>query len=187
MLTGFVPLFSTAGGIEWSKPDWATVTAAVSTAVATALLIFSAIFAVRQLRDARQTRHGALITDLSRRWDEELIVRSQVLYSRYTETGIVTLVEKIYGTTGGASEDELEDFYALLALPNLVETLAVMEQQGAISLEVIDRMWGGTIASAWVAWERPVRRMRELLPAEPTTYQHFEALVAGLKKRPGAD
>lgn len=114
-------------------------------------------------------------------------MRSQVLYSRYTETGILNLVEKVYGTTGGASEEELEDFYALLALPNLVETLAVMEHEGTISLEVIDRMWGGTIVSAWVAWEQPVTRMRQLLPGEPTTYQHFETLVVALKGRPGAN
>lgn len=65
MRTGLDPAIAIVEGwlleVQWSKPDWATVTAAVSTAVATALLIFTAIFAVRQLRDARQTRHGALL------------------------------------------------------------------------------------------------------------------------------
>src|SRR6266545_7326945 len=131
-----------------ARPDWATVTGAVATAVASFVLIVTAIFAARQLRDARRTRHGQLLTDLSRRWDEPLIVESQRVFSRYRTEQIVALVEKVY-EAGGTTEQEVKDLATLEALPNLWETIGVMQIEGAISLSVIDRMWGAAITGAW--------------------------------------
>src|SRR4051812_3009366 len=94
------------GGVEWSKPDWALTTTAIATAFTALVLGVTAVVVYRQLRDARRTREGELLTDLSRRWDEPLVIDSQILYGRYTEKGITDLVVKVY-ETGGASETEL--------------------------------------------------------------------------------
>lgn len=168
-----------AEATRWSAPDWTATTTAASTAFTTLIVAVTAYVVYRQLKDARRTRHGELLTDLSRRWDEPLIVRSQVLYGRYTEEGIVKLVDKVYGT-GGASEEELTDYFTLVALPNLIEALYVMANEGAISLEVIDQMWGAAIISAWADWGKPVSELRRLLTEAPDTYSNFENLALAL-------
>ena len=76
-------------------PDWAAKMTAWGT-LATALILGVTGFVVwRQLRDAKKTRHGGLLADLSRRWDEPLMVESQRLFARYSTSGIVDLVEKL--------------------------------------------------------------------------------------------
>jgi hypothetical protein len=100
------------------SPDWAEITSAISAAVTTLIVGATAVFALRGLRDARRTRDGQLVSDLSRRWDEPLTVQAQKLFADYTTEGIVTLVHRVY-EGGGATDQEVAEYTALEALPNL--------------------------------------------------------------------
>ena len=163
-----------------SAPDWAAVTAGVSTAVATIILAVTAALALRQLHDAHRARDAALLIDLSRRWDEPLIVESQKLFAIYTSEGITELIDRVYNPAG-ATEKEQIDFTKLEALPNLWETLGVLRAEQAVSLSVIDRMWGVAITGAWKDWEAPIGRLREVTNT-PTSYNYFERLAAALSE-----
>jgi hypothetical protein len=160
-------------------PDWAAATSAVAAAVGTAILAVTAVFALRQLTDARRARHGAFLTDLSRWWDEPLTVEAQKLYADYGGAGILSLVHKVY-EQGGATDEEVADLTTLFALPNLWETIAVLKAEGAVSLSVIDRMWGLTITKGWLEWQEPIGRLRGATDT-PGTYSNFERLAAELE------
>jgi hypothetical protein len=134
----------------------------------------------RQLRDARRTRHGELLTELSRRWEETPIIRSQRLFSAHGSEGIVALVRKVY-EQGGATEAEVEEYTTLESLPNLWELLGVLRADRAISLSVIDRMWGAAIIRAWDEWQAPIERLRNVTQ-NATTYVNFEELAAELRE-----
>jgi hypothetical protein len=107
-------------------------------------------------------------------------VESQRLFASYATTGIVDLVEKLYGT-GGATDPEREDFTALEAVPNFWETVGLLESDGAITTSVIDRIWGDAIRSAWRDWEAPVARLRELSEL-PRSYDNFEKLASAVRE-----
>jgi len=102
-------------------------------------------------------------------------VQAQKLFADYTTEGIVTLVHKVY-EGGGATDEEVGDYTTLEALPNLWETIGVLEAEGAISLSVIDRMWGAAIIQGWAGWEEPVARLRTATQT-PGSYAYFERLA----------
>lgn len=145
-----------------------------------AVILVSAILAGLAILDARRTRDGQLVADLSRRWDEPAIIRSQRMFARYTSAGIVDLVEKIYDTHT-ATDAERRHFITLEAVPNFWETLGALEASHAVSIRAIHRIWGEAIIAAWVEWEPALRRLRDLTGV-PTSYSNFEALAAKLAK-----
>jgi hypothetical protein len=191
-------------------PDWAAITTAVASAITAGVLVLSAVVAWRALKDAKRTRHGALLTELSRRWDEPVLVAAQKTYARYSSADLVQLVTDVYEPTDTvgqeversrtlwsscrkllgfgslneskeATEGELSRFTELEAIPNLWETIGVLHAERAVSLSVIDAMWGTAIRRSWVAWKPAVERLREVTAA-PATYNNFEALARSLRE-----
>jgi hypothetical protein len=165
-------------GIDWTA--WIT-------AVATSLLAGGVLVAIVGLWDARKTRHGQLVTDLSRRWDEPLTAESMILYSIHGHAGIVDLLERLYADDPeisqlysklGIYQKDLELYYELQRWPSLIEAIGVLRNQRAISTEVVFKMWGPAIASAWVAWRDPVEKLRQLRYGDPSAFRYFEALAA---------
>jgi hypothetical protein len=164
-----------------AAPDWAAITTAVATAVTAIVLGGTAILARRTLRDAQNTRHANVLTELSRRWDDPHIVQSVKLFARYKRADLVSLIETIYDERK-PSDQELFDFATLEAIPNLWETVAILQSEGAFPLSMVEKMWGAAIASAWDAWEAAIKRLRELTDT-PTTYCHFERLATALRNQ----
>jgi hypothetical protein len=155
--------------------------AAAAAVVTMLILLVTAIFVGRQVGDARRTRHGQLITDLSRRWDEPQIVQSQKIFSEYSAEGLVTLVNKVFGKgTDEATDKELDDFVVLGRFPNLIETVGVLHADGAIDISVINRMWGLVIPDSWDAWKPAVWRMREIADND-AIYTNFQDLSARIE------
>jgi hypothetical protein len=162
--------------------DWDALTAVSTLVIAagTAALVIGVVVALVTLGDARKTRHGSLLTDLSRRWDEPVIVESQRLFAALTTRGIIELVNKLY-ESGKATDEDRAQFTALEAVPNFWELLGVLHRDGAIDTRVIDRMWGDAIRNAWRDWQSPVNRLRELTEL-PATYSNFQKLADDLRK-----
>lgn len=185
---------------------WVAASAALATFCVLAAAAWyakdSAKTALQGLDDARRTRHAALITDLSRRWDEPLIADSRKLFGQLSREDLVGVVERVYRPISEGrswwhsfleavfvAEDtaarQLADFQTLTAWPNLIETIGVLEADGAISQDVIHQMWGGGIIGAWDGWRDAIRAMRTH-SGRPTTYQNFERLYdAMMNLEPG--
>jgi hypothetical protein len=164
--------------IDLSAVEWATILIAFGTLASAAILGITAIYIYRSaqnallaLEDARKTRHAELVTDLSRRWDEPLIAESRKLFGKKTAEELVEVVNEFYVT--GDNDDE---YYKLTAWPNLIETIGVLESDGAISPEVIHQMWGGGIIVAWAGWCDAIQALRERAE-RPTTYLNFGRLA----------
>jgi hypothetical protein len=163
-------------GIDW--PAWISAGAAVATL---AIVAFTAIFALMSLQDARRTRHGQLITDLMRDWTDPLVMEAHRLHARYGEKDILALVDKVFGPGHEATTDELRDWTQLSLIANLIESLGVLSSERAITPEVVYKMWGGAILSAWPRWNQPVKRLREY-DNEPDTFQYFERISLEIRR-----
>lgn len=116
-------------GTDW--PAWVSARAAVATLV---VVIVTAWLAFRGLRDARQTRHGQLITELMREWTEPTVVDAIALHGKYTEREIIELVNKMFGPSEErAKDEELLDGGKLILVANMIETLGVLASEKAIT------------------------------------------------------
>jgi hypothetical protein len=144
-------------GTDW--PAWIT-------AGGTAIVAAFALVALASLRDARRTRHAAIVTDLSRRWDEPDATEARRRSGDYEPRALVELVERIYKPPPTATDKEkLEDVEELFRLGrwlNLLETVGVLYTERALSRKVIFKLWGGQIASHWERWREAILLMRRL-------------------------
>jgi hypothetical protein len=185
MLTRLHHHVSYAGLDRWvDHVNWDSV-ALVATGVGTLVLAGGVILAVFGLWDAKKTRHGNLLTDLSRRWDDPLTMESLMLFSEHGPQGVTELAERTYK---GASVDkgDLELFYDLNRWPNLIETIGVLWDEGVLDIRVIYKMWGPQILAGWLVWEEPVKKLREL-DTYPITYRFFQRLAEALERELAKD
>ena len=79
--------------------------------------------------------------------------------------------------------DEIEAYYTLQALPNFIEGIAVIEDEfEGLSLDLVDRLWGGVIIRAWERWSMAVEWVREesQATAADRAFENFERLAKSL-------
>jgi len=155
-------------------------------AVATVVLAGFAAVALWSLKDAKRTRHGASIPELSRRWDSPRIQESmRRLLNSYGASRVVTPYETLWARDQ-PSEDELkcylDDYYCIGRWPNLMETIGVLHRDKALSPEVVYMMWGAQINVAWEIWEDAVQSIREITGA-PTSSLYFEDLAKAMREQ----
>lgn len=177
MLAAF-PVKLVEEGIDW--PAWISAVAAAATLV---IVVATAIFAVVGLLDARRTRHAQLVLSLNDQWKSPAILASREMYWTYSSpTAIVKLVEKVHGPDEPrATEQEQEDYEALSATPNLIELIAVLRSDKAITTDLVYRMWGGDILSIWFYWENAVPTLQRLT-REPDLLRGFVVLCSDIQK-----
>lgn len=166
--------------------EWATWVLAGGSLLAAAILGATALLARGALEDAKRTRHGQLVIELSGRWNSELIVKPLRLMGEVTDDEIVALVDKLYGPSGDASDEaDLETFTTLAAVPELIEMIGVLASEGVISIAVINKMWRSRIVNTWEAW-RPAAAKLRAHTMHPHNYEYFEWLAGQLKKLPAS-
>jgi hypothetical protein len=166
----------TTTGIKWTD-----LVSAIGTPV---VIIVSALFALNQLREAEKSRYAALAADLTRRWDEPLLASSRQAMSLHGHEEIRDIIKANY--TKKATEDEIEAYYTLQALPNFIEGIAVIEDEfEGLSLDLVDRLWGGVIIRAWERWSMAVEWVREesQATAADRAFENFERLAKSLAAR----
>lgn len=174
------PVRLVAGGTDW--PAWIT---AGATVVTTFIVAASALFAWRQLKDARITRHGELMLTMSQRWDLGYY-ESAAIFALYSNQRIEWLIDDMFGS-GVPTRASVDRWLMLVKLPSLIEELADFRRYGAISIEAIDVIWGDRIISAWRQWEPLADHLTWVLKqrqvANPNAFADFRALAGELEER----
>jgi hypothetical protein len=170
-----LPLVSFAIHVRVDGTDWV----AVATAVATAALALAGWIALISLKDARRTRHAAIIADLSRRWDEPRATAARRRTGDYEPAALRDLVLRIYRPDPSSTEAErladVEELFRLGRWLNVLETVGVLYTEKALSDKVIFKLWAGQLVSAWAKWEPTILTMRDL-ERRPGIYENFEKL-----------
>ena len=142
-----------------------------------------------------------LVINLSRRWDEPLIVDSIRAFSEAGVPKIIALFDRLWTPTQlpkrgwrrrralRSHDRDLRLFALLSAWPNLIETIGVLWDTRAITTEVVYKMWGGAIVGAWDRWERPVDHLRKLEDGDDSGggYRFFQSLAEEMRNEEFAD
>jgi len=147
------------------------------TAGATSALVVVGSVAILGLLDARKTRHGQVISELARRWDDALVLESLTLGREYGPTGTRELVHALWGPgVTKREESDLTDWYKVSVYPNLLETLGVYLSEGVVSEAILYKLWGASIIEAWEDWRETTRALREVTET-PETFKYFQELA----------
>jgi hypothetical protein len=165
----FAIFFPLAFGLSDRDADWALWVTAVATgilalaALGTLIIVFeTAKIALSSVDDARKTRHGQLVVDLAKRWDERAVVESQALFGEWENSGLSDLVQVLFNQdVRSPTEEELSDWYTLTLVPDLIETIGVLWSEDAITDAVIYKMWGPLIVSHWHGWQPAIDELRQ--------------------------
>lgn len=170
-----VPIRLVEQGTDW--PAWIT---AVSSAAGLAILAGTALFAYFALRDARRTRHAQLIIEIQDQWTSREIRDSWEQYGLVPESGIVDLVTTLHKPAQPpATKEQLDTYYALTTVANLIETIGALASEKALTRKVIYKMWGGVITGSWQAWDTAIPLLREF-QKDPDIYHHFEKIAKAM-------
>lgn len=165
----------TTTGVKWTD-----LVAAIGTPV---VILLSAFFALNQLRETEKSRFAALAADLTRRWDEDVLVESRRTMSALSHEEIKDVVQAIFEER--ATADEIDCFYKLQPVPNFIEGIAAIEEEFAgLTLEFVDRLWGSSIIRAWQRWAYTVEYVRKQ-PNGKTVFKNFERLAKRLEEKRG--
>jgi hypothetical protein len=168
-----------------SHVNWATTAAVISAlaAIATFVVLGLTAFyaymtaqtalsglrdAQRSLDDAKTTRHGQVLTELSRRWDEERTKESIAMFNAYGVAGTLRLIRHLYPDKRPRATRwrrkrrliDLELMDQLTALPMLIETIGVLHDESVLEPDVIYKMWGPQIIQSWDVWRLPIEELR---------------------------
>jgi hypothetical protein len=114
------------------------------------------------------------MSELSRRWDDELIVTSRHMAGQYSPARLQRRLEFL-------ESRQHPDYDILMREPNFLEDLAILEQEGAISFEMIKKSLGGTVTGEWDHWKPTVLWMRGDQEYD-LVFEHFEKLAERLRK-----
>jgi hypothetical protein len=160
---------------------WTDKMIALSTLASAVVLGLTALAIFAQLGESERTRLAALLADLSRRWDEDLLRTARIEMARWKPGEIRQIVEAAYLDR----QSDHPEFYKLEALANFLETLGVLEaQSGGLTLELIDSVYGSSVLNTWKSWQPSVDYLRSLQPrGRQTAYESFERLYLEIRER----
>jgi hypothetical protein len=158
---------------ESPLPNWADIATAI--AAGTALIGIYVAW-----RTAERARHATTLADISRRWDEPLLVESRQLAARYG-IALRDWVEYLDQDVEDLAPEEAANLYKLQRIPNFFEDLAILEQAGAITFNMIQKSLGWTIVKTWDRWRPAVDYLRDTKEPDPV-YSHFQHLAERMRR-----
>ncbi len=127
------------------------------------MIVITAFIALLALWEGRRTRHGQLIVVLNARWDDQAVIDSAAHFRLWGSDNTTDLVEALWSDdVTERDEQDLKDWYDLSIYPNVIEAIGLIQAEGAISIELVDKLWGKNIIDAWEGWRKPIIRLREV-------------------------
>ncbi len=165
--------------MQATDPNWAEQLTAVATAIgALGLLggIGAAIFAGRQVSEARKSRDALMAAEFFRRWNEDALVETRRLVERFRTREELSVAFQGYVASGAP------EAYVLYRELDFFEQLGALEYRGAFDTELIQLLVGKIVIERWELWQPA---LRAAYPAD--VYPMFAHLAATMRKTLGTN
>gem|GEM_PF-947644 len=167
-----VPLLSLHG------PGWQQTVTAVATGV-TALGLLAAVggalWARSQVREVIKSRLATIAIDVSRRWDENAMLKARQVFTDLTPEQVRDLLVSLENSH---KKSELRQYYKLQRVGNYFEDLAVLWKHECLSIEWIHDTVGGAVLTYWEKWSLYVTDGKT---KQPTLYLNWANLADKLR------
>lgn len=135
--------------------------AAIATAAFAAVAAGGAIFAAKQVREARTGRLALAAADLAQKWSSPALEESRELVGSFATTSDLADAFEV------ASRDNTHAYYVLVREPNFFEDLGVAVKLKALDIDLIRYALGSVVVTRWEQWREAITRMRGAEAAEP--------------------
>jgi hypothetical protein len=134
--------------------DWAEVTAIATSLLAIGLLgaFAAAVFAARQVREARKSREAQMAAEFFRRWNEDPLVQARRMVGRFKSPEELSQAFVAYVAA------DAPEAYVLYRELDYFEQLAALERQGAFDFELIKLLLGRTLIDRWEMWQPAIEQ-----------------------------
>lgn len=160
--------------MQAADPNWAEQLTAVATAVgALGLLggIGAAIFAGRQVSEARKSRDAQMAAEFFRRWNEDALVETRRLVERFRTKEELSVAFQGYVAAGAP------EAYVLYRELDFFEQLGALEYRGAFDIELIKLLVGKMVIERWELWQPALHAVYGV-----QVYPMFAHLAARMRK-----
>lgn len=157
-----------------TAPNWAEQLTGIGTAVgALGLLgaILAAIYAGRQVREARISREAQTAVEFFRRWNDDALVEARRLLATF-ETP-----EELKAAFSRYVAEDAPEAYVLYRELDYFEQLAALEKRGAFDLELIELLLGRMLVERWEMWKPAITAAHG-----PGVYPLFEELAGKMRR-----
>jgi len=157
-----------------ADPNWAEQLTAVATAIgAIGLLggIGAAIFAGRQVSEARKSRDAMMAAEFFRRWNEDALVETRRLVARFSTREELSVAFQGYVTAGAA------EAYVLYRELDFFEQLGALVHRGAFDIELAKLLVGKIVVERWDLWQPALDAVYGV-----DVYPMFASLAVKLRK-----
>ncbi len=160
-----------------ADPNWAEQLTAIATAIgALGLLggIGAAIFAGRQVSEARKSRDALMAAEFFRRWNEDALVETRRLVERFKTREDLSAAFQGYVAAGAP------EAYVLYRELDFFEQLGALEYRGAFDTELIQLLVGKIVIERWELWQPALHAAYG-----GDVYPMFAHLAATMRKKLG--
>ena len=137
-------------------PLWTDIVIAVAAAFTVAILIAAAIFAWHEVRCIERAREAQLLTDLSRRWNEDELTKSRKAARNY-KNGV-----ELQQALQKMRENNDQQYYDLVRLPDFFEALGVLVNSGCLSKQLTKDLFGTVIEYYYHLYHPTMQYLREV-------------------------
>ncbi len=149
---------------------WTDIVTAIAALFTFGVLTFAAFYARHQLHSLERTREAQLLSDLSRRWDEELLGESRQAVEKYKDG------TKLKQALKELKENNNKQYYVLLRLPDFYEDLGLLVTNKCLSPQLAKDMFGTVIKYHYARYKSTIQFMRGKYK-DKTIYKFFEDLA----------
>ena len=130
-------------------PLWTDIVVAVVSSLTFLVLLGAIILAWREVNCIDRTREAELLADLSRRWNEKQLTESRRIARNYkNSTELKEALQKL-------RENNDEEYYALVRLPDFFEALGVLVSSGCLSKKNVIDLFGTVIKHYYNLYDGP--------------------------------
>jgi hypothetical protein len=152
-------------------PAWTDVVGAIASIITIVVVVGAAWVGLRQLKEAKRARHGAILADFTKRWDGLAKARAETLDFINSPEGLGPTVIDRYRKSPMA-------FFELARIPDFFEDLGIHVQERHIPLELVAKYFDTPIKYYWEKWSDPLVLIRK---SEPSIYKNFEWLASRIQ------
>ncbi|MGD0312488.1 MAG: hypothetical protein ABSC90_08495 [Acidimicrobiales bacterium] len=167
-VTVYKTVVKTTNVLRDSGPNWAEI----ATAVATCVLAFGAFAALRQIGEAKRSRHTEAAARMSSRWEADEYVDARDKIESYADDQ--DLRDAFLQSMSSRSVDR----HLFLRELSFLEELGAMEKLGAISLRWVEETMGDLVLDRWDLWWPSIDALRA---QQEDVYGNFQLLTEKLR------
>ncbi len=154
---------------------WTDIVIAVSSALTLIVLICAFYIAKREIKCIDKTREAEILTELSKRWNEEQLTESRKTARNYKGSA------ELKDALETARKKNIKEYYRLVRIPDFFEALGVLVNSSCLDKQLTIDLFGSAIEHYYELYKPSIEYLRDF-HNDKNIYKWFDNLVTDINK-----